>query len=77
MVRNLLLSFTMHRPIAEQEASYYRLWLQPLETRYRRPAAMDALLSAYLDSLASSRGGGGAVRPSKFEQEVAAIVQQA
>eukprot|EP00211_Chloroparvula_japonica_P001949 CAMPEP_0119126336 /NCGR_PEP_ID=MMETSP1310-20130426/5301_1 /TAXON_ID=464262 /ORGANISM="Genus nov. species nov., Strain RCC2339" /LENGTH=469 /DNA_ID=CAMNT_0007116489 /DNA_START=141 /DNA_END=1550 /DNA_ORIENTATION=- len=50
LVRNLILSTHMNKSLDEQEDLYRKLWLFPLEKRFPSTKAMDAMLSAFIDS---------------------------
>jgi hypothetical protein len=53
LVRNALISSFLHRSLADQEAAYREVWLDPLQRRIRGgggPAAFDGLLKAFLEA---------------------------
>jgi hypothetical protein len=56
LVRNLLLSVYVARPLADQEALLRTRWLEPIELRCAGAAGLDALIHAFLEVEAAAGG---------------------
>merc|ERR1711907_478470 len=48
MVRNLILSSAMNKPLHEQEELLYSKWIQPIQSRCDGPHAVDEMLERFL-----------------------------